>query len=104
MMAPCLAFVLAVRGEVSWRRGDWVEDRLWLVRLPNPFGRDETRGLGYSSARVMSSQAAVDGRVCVRTRVFFLMWEGTGQNENADFCECYLRGPSGEYEAIGVCP
>jgi hypothetical protein len=104
MVVPFLAFLVAMRGEVSWRRGAFVEDRLWLVRLPNEAGRDETRGLAYASVRVVSDQRPVDGPVCVRTRAYFFLWHGTGTNENSDFCECYLAGPQGDYAPGGNCP
>ena len=92
----CLALTLAMRGELAWRRGEFVEDRLWLVN------EAEARGLGYSAARVISDQSATDGPVCVRTRVRFWLWTGTG--EPVEFCECYALAPSGSYESRGNCP
>ena len=31
MTVPLFALVLAVKGELTWRRGDFVEDRVWLI-------------------------------------------------------------------------
>ncbi|HLE27451.1 MAG TPA: hypothetical protein VI793_05000, partial [Anaerolineales bacterium] len=31
MTVPLLGFMLAVRGEFTWRRNEFVEDRLWLI-------------------------------------------------------------------------
>src|SRR5436190_5538228 len=66
MMVPLFALVLAVKGELTWRRGDFVEDRVWLVNNSAEAGQDEARGLGYSSSRVISDQTKVDGPMCVR--------------------------------------
>ncbi len=100
MLAPLLAFVLAARGELTWRRGEFVEDRLWLITAASASGGE--RGLGYSAARVLSDQTASGGPLCVRTRVRFLLWRG--QSEQVEFCECYTRAANGAYEANGSCP
>jgi hypothetical protein len=97
MALPLAALWLAARGEVTWRRGEFTEDRLWLV---NESG---AQGLGWSSARVASDQRPVDGPVCVRTQVRFLLWKGT--SENLAFCECYVVSrAAGGLEAFGSCP
>ena len=93
MCLPLFAFVLAVRGEMGWRRGEFVEDRIWLVR------EVEAQGLGFSAARVISNQELVDGPICVRTRVRFLLWTGAAQP--VEFCECYTAGA---HEPAGPCP
>lgn len=93
MCLPLSVFVLAVRGEMDWKRGEFVEDRLWLIQ------EIEAHGLGYSSARVISNQEPVDGPVCVRTRVRFFMWKGTAGA--ADYCECYAAGT---HAPAGKCP
>jgi len=104
MTLPCCALVLAVRQEVTWRRGDFVEDRLWIVRGEAGPGRQAVSGLGYSAARVISDQRPADGPVCVRTRVYFLLWRG--QSERVEFCECFTPrpAPGGGFEASGSCP
>lgn len=93
MCLPLAAFVLAVNGEMTWARGEFVNDRLWLIR------EAEQEGLGYSSARVVLNQEPVDGPICVRTRVTFLLWKGSG--EAAEYCECYTAG---RHEPAGECP
>ena len=100
LIAPLLAFMLAVRGELTWRRGEFVEDRLWLITAASASG--DERGLGYSAARILSDQTASGGPLCVRTRVSFLLWRG--KSEQVEFCECYTRSASGAYEANGSCP
>jgi hypothetical protein len=89
---PLLVFVMAVRGEMQWQRGEFVNDRLWLIR------ETDERGLGFSSARVISNQEAVDGPICVRTKVYFLLWRGSA--EPVAFCECYAAGT---HEPVGNC-
>jgi hypothetical protein len=92
-IAPCLAIALAMRGELAWSRGEFVEDRVWVVN------ESEAAGLGYSAARLVRSDAA--GSLCVRTRVYFLLWKGT--SETTAYCECYTRSASGSYELTGGC-
>ena len=100
MTVPLLGFMLAVRGEFTWRRSEFVEDRVWLISAENSSG--DERGLGYSAARVVSDQTAADGPICVRTRVNFLLWRG--RSEHLEFCDCYLRSVNGGYEPNGSCP
>ena len=102
MTIPFLALLLAVKGELTWRRGDFVEDRLWLVNAESGIGHGGANGIGYSSARVLSDHTAADGPVCVRTRVYFFLWKG--QSENVTFCDCYTLVEGGGYEPHGSCP
>jgi hypothetical protein len=92
-IAPCLAIALAMRGELVWSRGEFVEDRVWVVNEP------EAAGLGYSAARLVRSQAA--GAPCVRTHVYFLLWKGA--SETTEYCECYTQAADGSYELTGGC-
>ncbi len=101
MTLPLLALILAVRGELAWQRGDFVEDRLWLVRTDDVPG-EEAAGLAYSSTRLVRDPAAPAGRVCVRTRVTFLLWRGN--SESFGYCECYQAHPGQGYDPIGACP
>jgi hypothetical protein len=102
MTIPLFALVLAVKGELTWRRGDFVEDRIWLVNNSAETGQDEARGLGYSSSRIISDQTQVDGPICVRTRVQFWLWKG--RSETVEFCDCYTPAAGGGYESNGSCP
>src|SRR5688572_23165061 len=65
MTLPLFVLVLAIKGELTWRRSDFVEDRIWLVNNSAEAGQEEARGIGYSSARIISDQTQVDGPVCV---------------------------------------
>jgi len=89
---PLFVFVLAVQGEMNWQRGEFASDRVWLIR------EVDQRGVGYSSARVISNEEpAAGGPICVRTRVIFLLWRGSA--EPVAYCECYTAGlhePAGE--------
>jgi hypothetical protein len=81
MLVPCFAFALAARGEVEWRRGEHVSDRIWLIQ------EKRQKGIGYQAERIFSDDADVDGLVCARTTVRFFLWEGTA--EGAEYCECF---------------
>src|ERR1700674_2353317 len=100
---PVCVVLFAIRGEVSWQRGPFVEDRLWLVNLNGVAGEESASGLAYSSTRLVDSPAAAGGRLCARTHVIFLLWRG--HSEPADYCECYQArpGPAGSYDPVGVC-
>ena len=101
---PFAVVLFAIRGEVTWHRGPIVEDRLWLVDLNGAPGEESAAGLAYSATRLVDNPAAVNGRVCARTHVVFLLWRG--HSEPADYCECYQprTGPPGGYESLGSCP
>jgi hypothetical protein len=101
MTVPFFALALAVKGELTWRRGEFVEDRVWLVNAETGIGQGRVSGIGYSAARVVSDQTPVDGALCVRTNVYFLLWNGP--SERVMFCECYLH-ESGRYALQGSCP
>jgi hypothetical protein len=92
-LAPCLLFVFVSTGELHWQRGEFVEDRLWLVQ------ETDAAGLGYSSARIISRET--NGPVCVRTNVIFVLWQGA--SENLSYCECYAPNASGHYDYAGSC-
>jgi len=102
MTAPLFALVLAVKGELTWRRGDLVEDRVWLVNNRAEPGQDEAHGIAYSSARLLSNPAPANGPVCVRTHVYFWLWQG--HSENVAYCDCYTSAPGGGYTSNGSCP
>jgi len=102
MTVPFMALLLAIRGELTLRRGDFVEDRLWLVNAETGVGKGIASGIGYSTTRVVSDQTAADGPVCVRTNVYFLLWQG--QSESVTFCECYVTTEGGGYASQGSCP
>ncbi len=99
-IVPAFLFLLAMRGELTWRRAEFVEDRLWLITDQTASG--DERGLGYSSSRIVSDETATAGPVCVRTQIYFLLWRGQG--EHLDLCDCYTRAAGGFYEASGSCP
>jgi hypothetical protein len=102
MTLPLLAVLLAMRGEIGWRRGPFVEDRLWLVNLDAGPGGERASGLAYSAARLSPHPAAGPDAICVRTRVYFFLWRGTG--EPADYCECFRPEPGGTSQSLGNCP
>ncbi len=100
---PFAVLLFAIRGEVSWRRGPIVEDRLWLVNLNGAPGEESASGVAYSATRLVDSPAAVDGRVCAQTHVYFLLWRG--HSDAVDYCQCYQSRPAPQtgYDVVGGC-
>ena len=88
MLTPCFAVVLATRGELEWKRGDYDSDRIWLIQE-----RDQ-RGLGYHAQRLLSDERATGGLVCVNSSARFILWEGAEEGMNNDYCECYAADGS----------
>jgi hypothetical protein len=101
MALPVCALVFAVRGEVNWRRGAFVEDRLWIVRADEGSRGERPGGLAYSAQRITSGRPGDGGAVCVTTRVYFWLWRGP--DERLTYCECYLPAEGGQYQAAGEC-
>jgi hypothetical protein len=82
LIAPCFAFALAARGELSWDRGEHDRDRIWLIQ------EKDQRGVGYQAERLLSDQSPTNGSICVRHSVRYFLWEGSAADQNADYCEC----------------
>lgn len=100
MALPACVFLLAIRGELGWRRGPFTADRVWLVRADPRAGQPQS-GLAYETVRVFSGQADAQGPVCARTRVFFRFWNG--ETETVDYCDCYQPTADGSYDLTGPC-
>ena len=92
MSLPIVVFLLALRGEVSWRRGDFSYDRVFLLN------EVDAAGLGYERARVIRDDRPADGPVCVSTRVTY--WTIRGKGEPPQSCNCY----SATGQSQGACP
>ena len=80
---PCLVFALAVRGELSWDRGEHDRDRIWLIQ------EKKQKGVGYQAERMISDQSAPNGSICVHYSVRYFLWEGSLSDQNSDYCECH---------------
>ena len=104
MALPLCALVFAMRGEMGWQRGPFVEDRIWLVNLEGAPGQETASGLAYSATRLSAQPSARPTDICVKTSVYFLLWRG--QSESLSYCECYQPNPaaSGGYDPLGACP
>jgi hypothetical protein len=104
MIVPFCAVLFAIRGEVSWHRGDLVEDRLWLVNLAGAPGQESAAGIAYSATRLVAQPASAGAPVCARTHVYFLLWRG--HSDSLDYCECYRPRPAPltGYDDQGSCP
>ncbi len=99
---PFCLVLFAIRGDVSWHRGDLVLYRLWLV-ASEP-GEQSAAGVAYSATRLVASPAAPAGALCARTTVYFFLWRG--QSETVSYCECYQPRPAPQtgLDLIGNCP
>jgi hypothetical protein len=91
LLAACLAFWfagalarLATNGELVLRQAGLEETRIWLVRQP------DSTGLGLSDSRRIAGEQA-ENRVCLRTRIRFLLWRGDDSRTNLEECRCYDR-------------
>lgn len=95
LLLPCLAFVLAVRGDITWERSRFSQDRLWLIRESgqNGLALSDTRPLGRTDA----------DEVCARTVVTFWLWS-QGSVERTSYCQCEQRTPSGDWTLSRECP
>lgn len=101
MSLPICVLIVAVRGEVAWERGPFVEDRVWLVRVDEGSRGARPGGVAYGTMRITSGRPNTDGPVCVTTNIRFWMWRG--ESETVRYCECYQPVGGGEYEAAGEC-
>lgn len=92
-----LMFVVAIRGEVTWQRGELAGDRLFLIM------ERRQRGLGWEHVGSTGQAPATGGQVCTRTTVRYYLWEGQG--ENITYCECYRQTATGlSYIDSDACP
>lgn len=90
------AAALVVRGEIIFEASPLQQHRVWVVR------EGEEQGIGYSRMQRVSGREE-QGRVCYRTLVGFLLWKSLQIERQAEYCDCFVRGPSG-WESLGECP
>ena len=64
---------------------------------------ESASGLAYSATRLVDNPAAVNGRVCARTHVYFFLWQG--HSDPVDYFKCFqLRAaPLTGYDSVGNC-
>lgn len=100
---PFCLILFAIRGDLTWQRGDLTQDRLWLITQSAETGQDSA-GVAYSATRLAANPAAPQGALCARTTVYFLLWRG--QSETVQYCECYQPRPGSQtgFDSLGVCP
>ena len=103
MTLPLCALIFAIRGEFTWQRGPFVEDRVWLVNLSGQPGEESAGGIGYSSMRVVRTPTTAGGPTCAETHVYFLLWRG--HSDPVAYCECFQPRPGtpGAYDVVGQC-
>lgn len=87
---------LAAQGEIRLGGGELTPNRIWVVR------EGDIQGLGWSTGRVVAGSRS-GPRVCVRTKVSFLLWRADGPAQPADFCDCFQRSGGG-WQPAGACP
>lgn len=83
IFTPCLALLLASRGEFRISTGPAPEEelRLWLVQDAGRAGLALSRAFSYES----------DGRRCIQTDAGFLLWRRPRNEEDSatSYCSCY---------------
>jgi hypothetical protein len=89
------AILLAVQGEMSIQTPDLTGFRLWLITA------DGQRGVGFSTSRRASSEAAL-GDHCVKTTVQFFFWRSRKPEPAQVYCECY-SGFEDSWQYLGAC-
>ncbi len=90
LLAPCGLFYLAANGEIRLEHGDAPMPHRHPRLLISLIGEESDRGLRIETAALMMAGDQRDA-VCVETDVRFLLWESSGGNMDARFCDCYRR-------------
>jgi len=94
LLLPCLGFVLAVQGEITWERSRFSQDRLWLIR------ESDQRGVALSDTRPVGRTDADE--VCTRTYVTIWLWS-QGSIDRIGYCQCEQRTVNGDWKASREC-
>ena len=81
---PVVAFLLATQDQIQI--GDAQSGiRLFMLQ------ESDSQGLGLQWTRPYdnnSQESALSGE-CTQTSLRYFLWEGDGQSQNSDYCQCY---------------
>ena len=90
LMTPCALFYLAANGEIRLEHGDIPQPHAHPLLLVSLVSEAEDRGLRIETAWIAERQSSGE-TLCVETAARFLLWEYSGGNQNASWCDCYTR-------------
>lgn len=93
LLTPCALFYLAAKGEIRLAHRDIPQPHAHPLLLVSLVSETEDRGLRIETSRIVHTRAT-DGMICVETTVRFLLWQYSGGNQDAGYCDCYQREES----------
>ncbi|MCY3574792.1 MAG: hypothetical protein OXG92_07335 [Chloroflexi bacterium] len=88
LLLPCGLFYLAANGEIRLQHRDIPQPHAHPLLLISLVSEERERGLRIETSAVVASQPAL----CVETAVRFVLWQSSGGDQNARYCDCYARG------------
>ena len=89
LLTPCGLFYLAANGEIRLQHSQIPAPHAHPRLLISLISESADRGLRIERSTIQAEDGAP--ATCVETSVSFLLWESSGGNQNAQFCDCYLR-------------
>lgn len=103
LLFPCGLFYLAANGEIRLQHSDIPQPHAHPLLLISLISEQTERGLRIES----SSSIAKDPLLCVETAVRFVLWQSSGGDQDARYCDCYARGADDNWilndTSAGVC-
>ena len=88
LLLPCGLFYLAANGEIRLQHGDIPQSHAHPLLLISLVSEQNERGLRIEASHAL----AVEPGLCVETAVRFVLWQSSGGDQNARYCDCYTRG------------
>ncbi|MCY4146722.1 MAG: hypothetical protein OXE95_01715 [Chloroflexi bacterium] len=85
---PCGLFYLASNGEIRLEHGDIPQPHAHPLLLISLISEQRERGLRIET----SHSVAQDPLLCVQTVVRFALWQSSGGDQDARYCDCYAPG------------
>ena len=92
MIVPFVSIVLATRGEIAVGGETESGFRLFLLQ------EKQHQGLGIQWRRSIGSHDD-----CLKSSVYYLLWQGSGENINAAYCHC-IDPETGGTKSNLACP
>jgi len=89
LLTPCGLFYLAANGEIRLQHSQIPDPHAHPRLLISLISESADRGLRIERSAIQAADKVT--QLCVETAVTFLLWESSGGNQNAQFCDCYLR-------------
>ncbi len=90
LLAPCGLFYLAANGEIRLRHADIPQPHEHPRLLISLISEARQRGLRIENSYLVA-EAGAAGETCVQTNARFLLWESSGDIQDARYCDCYQQ-------------